>query len=490
MEKQVNTIELLNEKLVKGEISSVELTKKYLENIGSKDKDIKAYITVCEKEALDLAKEADNELKKGESKNPLLGIPCAIKDVIVTEGIRSTASSNILKNYISPYDATVVTLLKKAGAVILGKTNCDAFAHGASTENSDFFATKNPIDPERVPGGSSGGSAAAVASDQAVYALGSDTGGSIRQPASFCGLVGLKPTYGLVSRYGLMSMTSSTDCIGPITKTVKDAALVLSEIAGGDSKDANTSMDMIGDFAKNIDGLRGKLKIGVVKEYNEAKGIEPGVKENFDRAVGVFRSLGHEIVEVSLPHVPYAVAVYYIVTPSEVSANLARYDGIRFGYSAFTDKKISKEVNELFEVYSKSRKYGFGNEAKRRVMLGTYALSAGYYDAFYLKASKVRTLIIQDFEKAFDEVDVLISPTSPKVAFKLGEQVQDPLQMYLEDIFLAAQSLAGVPAISIPCGKTKPKDGKIEMPVGLQIIGPQFNDAKVLQVAYQFEQNS
>ena len=485
------TIIQASEGLRNKDFSSLELTRACLDEIKKTDDKIKSFITVTENYALLQAEKADLKLKSGDEKdNLLLGIPCSIKDVILTKNILTTGASNILKNYIPPYDATLIAKLKKRGMVMLGKVNCDAFAHGASTENSDFFTTHNPLDLERVPGGSSGGSASSVASDQCFYSIGTDTGGSIRQPASFCGVVGLKPTYGRISRNGLISMTSSTDCPSIIAKDVSDVAIILKELAGKDKLDATSSNKKIDDYPEFIknENIKG-LKIGVPKEYFIDE-LNSEVKNAVQNAIKKLEELGAEIIEISLPHTKYAVPTYYIITPSEVSSNLARFDGIKYGYSEVIQRGGSCEVKNLSDVYLKSRANGFGNEAKRRIILGTYALSSGYYDAYYLQAQKVRTLIKKDFEDAFQKVDVLITPTSPNVAFKIGEHSDNPLELYLEDIFLSAVSLAGVPAISIPCGFAKPENGEIKMPIGMQIIGKHFDEKMVLKVGNIYEKNS
>ena len=485
MELDKLTITEANAGLKNKDFSSVELTTACLEKIKKTDDKIKSFITVTENYALLQAKKADQKIKSGDEKdNLLLGIPCSIKDVILTKDILTTAASNILKNYIPPYDATLIKKLKKAGMVMLGKVNCDAFAHGASTENSDFFTTHNPLDLKRVPGGSSGGSASSVASDQCFYSIGTDTGGSIRQPAAFCGVVGLKPTYGRISRSGLISMTSSTDCPSIMTKNVSDAALILKEIAGKDKLDATTSDQKIDDYFEFIkNGNIKGLKIGVPKEYFIDE-LNSEIKSAVQNAIKKLEELGAEIIEISLPHTKYAVPTYYIITPSEISSNLARFDGIKYGHSE------TNKVKNLSNVYLKSRANGFGNEAKRRIILGTYALSSGYYDAYYLQAQKARALIKKDFDNAFQKVDVLIVPTSPNVAFKIGEHSDNPLELYLEDIFLSAASLAGVPAISIPCGSAKPKNEKIKMPIGMQIIGKHFDEKTILKTANVYEKNS
>lgn len=462
------------EKLRAGEVESLALTRALLERIKEKDSRIKAFLKVTEEEALAAAEEADRKRRAGEER-PLLGLPLAIKDNICTRGITTTCASKILANFVPPFDATVVERLKEAGAVILGKTNLDEFAMGSSTENSAFFPTKNPWDPSRVPGGSSGGSAAAVAAGFCSGALGSDTGGSIRQPASFCGVVGLKPTYGRVSRYGLVAFASSLDQIGPLTRTVKDAALLLQYIAGHDPKDSTSAPEEVPDYlaALKMD-LKGK-KIGVPKEYF-GEGLDEEVRQKVEDALRIFREeLGLETKEISLPHTPYAVATYYIIAPAEASSNLARYDGVKYG--------LRVEADDLIEMYKKTRSQGFGPEVKRRIMIGTYALSAGYYDAYYKKASQVRTLIARDFEEAFREVDFIIGPVAPTPAFKLEERVDDPLKMYLSDIYTISVNLAGIVGLSLPCGFSK--EG---LPVGLQIMGPHFSEPQTLALGHQFEE--
>jgi aspartyl-tRNA(Asn)/glutamyl-tRNA(Gln) amidotransferase subunit A len=479
------TIKQASEMLAKKEITSVELTKACLARIKEIDHKIKACLTVCEKEALAEAKKADERIKNGEVGN-LLGIPYLVKDNILTRGIKTTAASKILENYIAPYDATIIKKLKDAGAVLLGKTNLDEFAHGASTENSAFGATHNPWDYTRVPGGSSGGSGAAVAADMCLFALGTDTGGSIRCPASFCGITGLKPTYGRSSRFGLISMTSSTDVPGPLTKTVEDAAIVLSVIAGVDKNDATTVNKPHPNplLSKERESLKG-LTIGLPKEYF-VSGTDEGVTKAVEKAIEDFKKLGVKFKKVSLPHTKYGVPVYYIITPSEVSSNLARFDGIKYGLSIMKNPPQPPfvkrgDTSDLMEVYTKSRGKGFGSEAKRRIMLGTYALSAGYFDAYYLQAQKVRTKIKQEMDKILEEVDCLLTPTSPHIAFKIGEQSSDPLKMYLEDIFVTGASLAGLPAISIPCGFDK------NMPIGLQLIGKRFDEAMLFRIGQSYQ---
>jgi aspartyl-tRNA(Asn)/glutamyl-tRNA(Gln) amidotransferase subunit A len=409
-----------------------------------------------------------------EELNPLMGIPVAIKDVICTKGIPTTCASRILEGFVPPYDATVIELLYERGAVLLGKTNMDEFAMGSSTENSAFFPTHNPWDLSRVPGGSSGGSAAAVAADECIYSLGTDTGGSVRQPAALCGVVGLKPTYGRVSRYGLVAFASSLDQIGPITKDVEDAAIVMNAIAHYDPRDSTSVNAPTPDYTRALLPEIKGLRIGVPKEYF-IEGMQEGVEEAIRKAIEELEELGAEVGEVSLPHTDYSLPTYYIIAPAEASANLARYDGVKYGFSY-------PRADDIWDNYRKTRQVGFGDEVRRRIMLGTYALSAGYYDAYYLKAQKVRTLIKRDFDLAFEEFDVIVAPTSPTVAFKLGEKVDDPLQMYLSDVFTLSMNLAGICGISIPCGFS---DG---LPVGMQIMGPAFAEEKVLQVAYAYEQ--
>jgi len=478
----------LHKKLINGETTSVKLAEEYFDKIKKKDNEIGAYLTLTKDLALKQAQAVDDKIKKGEKIDLLTGIPCAIKDNLCLNGVRVTAGSKILDNYIAPYDAAVVEKLKEKNAVILGKTNLDEFAMGSSTENSAYRKTKNPADLERVPGGSSGGSAAAAAADEAVWALGSDTGGSIRQPASFCGVVGLKPTYGRVSRHGLIAMASSLDQIGPIAKTVEDAAIILSGISGEDNMDATTakSSDKFYEnyFTKDIKNI----KIGIPEEYlNE--GLNVKVCEKFEAAVKKFKKMGAEIKKINLPHSEYSLPVYYIIMTSEASSNLARFDGIKYGLRV-NDKSDSNFEQgglprNLLETYLDSREYGLGEEVKRRIMLGTYTLSAGYYDAYYLKAQKVRALIKNDFKKVFKEVDVIFSPTSPETAFKFGEKMDDPLKMYLSDVYTATANLAGVPAISFPIGTIPEKTKKL--PVGGQLMGKWFDEENLLRVAHAYE---
>lgn len=474
------TIGKVSEMLKKREISATELTSKFIDRIKEVDKEISAYLNITEKLAIETARNADKLIADGFQKD-LTGIPMAVKDNILVFGEKCTSASKILENYIAPYDATVVKKLKDRGMVILGKANMDEFAMGSSTENSYFGPTKNPNDLNRVPGGSSGGSAAAVSAGECVVALGSDTGGSIRQPASFCGVVGLKPTYGAVSRYGLMAMASSLDQIGPITKTVEDAAILFKNILGWDEMDSTSikaNYDSLLDFSK-VENLKG-IKLGVPREYF-IKGMDSGVEIKIKEAIKKIESLGAEILEISLPNMEYALSAYYIIVPAEVSANLARYDGIKYGYH-------TKQTENLFDYYLKTRHSGFGVEVKRRIMLGAYTLSAGYYDTYYLKAQKVRTLIKKDFEDAFQKVDAILTPTAPTTAFKFGEKTKDPISMYLEDVFTVPINLAGVPAMSLPCGSIE-KDGK-KLPVGLQIIGKWFDEKTIFKIGNIFEKNN
>lgn len=467
------TIKEARRRLDAGEITALQITKDCLAQIKKLDADIHACLLVDEAGALKAAEVADSRLASGE-KGALLGIPYLCKDIIMTKGLKTTAASKILENYIAPYDATVIKKLKAAGAVLLGKTNLDEFAHGASTENSAYGPTKNPLDLSRVPGGSSGGSAAAVAANMCLFALGSDTGGSIRQPASFCGLVGLKPSYGRVSRFGLLSMTSSTDVIGPLTKTVEDAALVLEVIAGDDDRDATTLPEAVEHYSQIAKKDLSGLKIGWPKEYF-LKDLDSQVAQRLQAVADKLRAAGAEIKEISLPYTKYGIPVYYLITPSEISSNLARFDGIGWGLS-------DQEADGLQDFYKANRGTGFGPEVKRRLMLGTYALSAGYYDAYYKKAQAVRTLIVGDFNRAFQEVDLILTPTSPHPAFKLGQQVNDPLAMYLEDIFVTGASLAGLSAISIPAGLVEAEENQ-RLPIGAQLIAPRLGESLILSVA-------
>ncbi|MBW1848324.1 MAG: Asp-tRNA(Asn)/Glu-tRNA(Gln) amidotransferase subunit GatA [Deltaproteobacteria bacterium] len=474
MELYELTIAKAHELLKNKEISSVELTRAVLDRIQSIDEKVSAYITVTGKVAEAMAEQADKMLSEGKG-SPLTGIPVAIKDLICTSGIRTTCASKILENFIPPYDAFVIERLKEHGAVIVGKTNMDEFAMGSSTEHSGFKLTHNPWDLKHIPGGSSGGSAAAVASDMCIGALGSDTGGSIRQPASHCGIVGLKPTYGRISRFGLVAFASSFDQIGPMTKNVEDCALMMNVISGHDESDSTSvSMDVPDYSAYLKKGIKG-LKMGIPAEYMSTEGMDPEVLNAFENAVSLIEGLGAECVEISLPHSTYAVAAYYIITPSEASSNLARYDGVKYGFR-------DKEKANLIEMYRSTRLKGFGSEVQRRIILGTYALSAGYYDAYYRKASQVRTLIAQDFKKAFELCDVILSPVAPTPAFKIGEKSDDPLTMYLSDIFTLSANLAGIPGMSVPCGFSSKG-----LPIGLQILGNHFEEGKLIQTGHHFE---
>ena len=475
MDLSLLTIDQARSAVQERRTSASSLAEAYYAKIESDDPKIGAYLTLSKERAMAKAAEIDGLAAKGEKLPPLGGVPVGIKDVMVTKGVRSTAGSKILGNYVPPYDCTAVARLEAAGAVVLGKLNCDEFAMGSSNENSAWKPVHNPRDLSRVPGGSSGGSAACVAADMAVVALGSDTGGSIRQPASFCGVVGLLPTYGRVSRYGLIAFASSLDHIGPLAKTVKDAAIVLRTIAGRDPMDATSAEVPVPDYVAELEKPVRGMKIGIAKEYL-GDGLNDEVRSAVEAAIQKLASLGCEILEISLPHTAYAVPAYYIVATAEASSNLARFDGVRYGYRA-------KNGRTLAEMYRRSRNEGFGAEVKRRIMLGTYALSTGYYDAYYLKAQKVRTLLARDFEEAFKKVDVIVTPTSPTAAFKLGEKVDDPLAMYLADIYTVTADLAGIPGISVPCGETREK-----LPIGLQILGRHFDEATVLRVAHAYEQ--
>ncbi len=477
MDLNLLTIDSARNAVRDGKTTATALAESFHAKIEQDDPKIGSYLTLAKERGMAKASEIDAMAARGENLPPLAGVPVGIKDVLVTRGVRTTAGSKILGNYIPPYDCTAVARLENAGAVLLGKMNCDEFAMGSSNENSAWKPVHNPRDLSRVPGGSSGGSAAAVAADLAVATLGTDTGGSIRQPASFCGVVGLKPTYGRVSRYGLIAFASSLDHIGPLTKTVKDAAIVLRTIAGRDPMDSTSAELPVPDYVAELEKPVRGLKIGLAKEYF-AEGLDPEVRKAVEDAVQSFSKLGCEIVEISLPHTEYAIATYYIVATAEASSNLARFDGVRYGYRA-------KNVRSLSDMYRRSRDEGFGAEVKRRIMLGTYALSAGYYDAYYLKAQKVRALLTQDFEQAFMQVDAIITPTSPTAAFKLGDKTDDPLAMYLADIYTVTANLAGIPGISIPCGQTKEK-----LPIGMQIFGRHFDEATILRLAHAFEQSA
>ena len=453
-----------------------EVVKAFLDNIEKEDDKIKAYITVCKEEALKKADEVQAMFDDGKELGALAGIPIAIKDNICTKGVRTTCASKMLENFISPYDASVMKKIEETNAIILGKTNMDEFAMGGSTENSAFFITKNPVNLNKVPGGSSGGSAAVVAGKMAPISLGSDTGGSIREPASFCGIVGMKPTYGLVSRYGLVAFASSLDQIGPFSKTVTDNALLLTAIAGYDEMDSTSANVENKDYTKAlVNDVKG-LKIGVPKEYF-GEGINEEVRSSLEKAIEKYKELGAEVEECSLPTTKYALPTYYIIACAEASSNLGRYDGIRYGYR-------TKNFESLKDIYRNSRTEGFGEEVKRRIILGTYVLSSGYYDAYYKKAQKVRTLVKKGFEEAFEKYDVLLTPTVPTVAFDIGSKSKNPLEMYMTDVLTVSINIAGVPAISIPCGKDS--NG---MPIGMQLIAKHFNEETLYKAAYTFEQN-
>ncbi len=472
MELYELTIHEARELLAAGEITSTELTESVLNRIDLVDPRIRAYITLTKEGALEQASEADKRLAAGES-TPLLGIPMAIKDVLCTEGVQTTCGSRILEGFIPPYTGTAVKKLEEAGMVMLGKTNTDEFAMGSSTENSGYFVTHNPWNTDYVPGGSSGGSAAAVAANECLGALGTDTGGSVRQPASYCGVVGIKPTYGRISRYGLVAFASSLDQIGAITKDVRDAALLLGTMAGYDPKDSTSIDRPVPNYEQALSGKVEGMRFGVPREYF-VEGMNPVVETAVRDALGVLKDLGAEIVDISMPHTEYALPVYYLLAPAEASANLARYDGIRYGFSA-------PDINEMWDTFRKTREQGLGPEVKRRIMLGTYALSTGYYDAYYLKAQKVRTLIKQDYDQALEQCDAILVPTAPNVAFRIGEKMDDPLEMYLSDIFTLSLNLAGVCGISIPCGFDN------GLPIGLQIMGGAFQEETILRVADAYE---
>jgi len=476
MELYELTIHALHAKLKAGEVSSVEATRSILGRIDAVEDNVSAFITITPEEALNNAEAADRRIAAGEM-DTLTGIPIALKDIFLTSGIRTTCASRILENFIPPYDATVVTKLRERGIVLVGKLNQDEFAMGSSTESSYFGITKNPWNADHIPGGSSGGSAACIAARQATSTLGTDTGGSIRQPASHCGCVGLKPTYGRVSRYGVIAYASSLDQVGPVTRDVTDCAIMLGAVAGYDPKDSTSVNLPVPDYRQAlVNDVKG-LKIGLPSEYFIA-GLDPEVKKAMDDAIATYKGLGAEFVEISLPHTDYAVATYYLIATAEASSNLARYDGVRFGYR-------NTEARGLLDMYMLSRDEGFGAEVKRRIMLGTYALSSGYYDAYYLKAQKVRTLIMEDFTKAFGTVDVILTPVAPTPAFRIGEKTSDPLQMYLSDIFTIPVNLAGTCGISVPAGFSG--DG---LPIGVQLIGRPFGEETILRAAYAFEQNT
>ena len=469
-----STVATIRETIANKKASAREITADYYKRIAAQNRQLNAFLTLCEERAYRQADRVDAMVAAGKSLPTLAGVPIAVKDVISTRGVRTTCSSKILSNYIPPFDATAVSRLEGAGAVVLGKTNCDEFAMGSSNENSAYGNVQNPAAPGCVPGGSSGGSAAAVAANLAVGSLGTDTGGSIRQPGSFCGIPAMMGSYGRVSRYGLIAFASSLDRIGPFAHTVADVATLLKTMAGRDPNDSTSTTAPVEDYSASLEKPIKGMKVGIPKEYFGA-GMDPGVHEKISAGIELLRKLGCDVRDIQLPHADYAIATYYIIATAEASSNLARYDGVRFGPRVDGDSLLS--------MYRKTRGAGFGAEVKRRIVLGTYVLSAGYYDAYYLKGQKVRALIAQDFQNAFAEVDVVVAPVSPVPPFKLGERVNDPLQMYLADIYTVTASLAGLPGISVPCGRI---DGK--WPVGLQIVGPAFGEAKVLRLAHAFEQ--
>ena len=469
------TIDSVRNAIAERTLTATALAEEFYTRIKQEDPEIGAFLTLSKERAAAKAAEIDKLAEAGNPLPPLAGVPVAIKDVMVTRDVRTTAGSKILESFVPPYDCTAVARMEAAGAMVLGKLNCDEFAMGSSTENSAYHPVHNPRDKSRVPGGSSGGSAAAVAAGMAVATLGSDTGGSIRQPASFCGVVGLKPTYGRVSRYGLIAFASSLDHIGPLTNTVKDAALVLRTIAGRDPMDSTSAPVPVPNYVAELETPVEGLKVGVAKEYF-GDGLDPEVRTAVEVAIQKLAELGCEIVPVSLPHTEYAIPTYYIVATAEASSNLARYDGVRYGFR-------TRNARTLSDMYRLTRDGGFGMEVKRRIMLGTYVLSAGYYDAYYLKAQRVRTLLTRDFDEAFKKVDVIAAPTCPTPAFRLGEKVNDPLAMYLADIYTVTANLAGIPGISVPCGENHEK-----LPIGLQLFGRHFDEATILRVAHAYEQ--
>ena len=477
MDLHALTIHQVHDLLVKKEVTSREVTEALYRRIHGVDEKIRAYLMLTEEEAFRQADRVDTKIAKGEQIGDLAGVPLGLKDILCTKGIETTCASKILKGYIPFYDATVIQRLKERDGVFLGKLNMDEFAMGSSTENSGFQVTHNPWDLDRIPGGSSGGSAAAVAADECIAALGTDTGGSIRQPAACCGVVGLKPTYGRVSRYGLVAFASSLDQIGPITKDVEDCAILMNGICGYDPRDSTSVNVEVPDYTQSLKKDIKGIRIGIPEEYF-VEGMTPEVEKSVREAIDSFRKWGAEIETISLPHTGYAVAIYYIIATAEASSNLARYDGVKYGFR-------SKGYRDLMEMYTQTRAKGFGKEVKRRIILGTYVLSAGYYDAYYRKASQVRTLMRKDFEEAFQKVDVIVAPTAPTPAFRIGEKTEDPLQMYLSDIHTIPVNLAGIPAISIPCGFSH--EG---LPIGLQIMGKHFDEGLLLRVAYSFEQNT
>ncbi|MGI6116099.1 Asp-tRNA(Asn)/Glu-tRNA(Gln) amidotransferase subunit GatA [Luoshenia tenuis] len=466
----------LAEKLAAGQVSAQEAAKAYLEQIEARETQIGAYIQVTREEALAQAAQVDARRAAGEQLHPLAGVPMALKDNLCTKGIKTTCGSKMLQNFRPPYTATAAQRLEQAGCVLLGKANMDEFAMGSSTENSYYQPTRNPVDPTRVPGGSSGGSAAAVGAREAAFALGSDTGGSIRQPAAFCGVVGMKPTYGAVSRYGLVAFASSLDQIGPLTRDVRDSALVLSAIAGHDPRDSTSLKRTYGDFGAQLGEDVAGMRLGLPREFLE-EGIDPQVKEAVLAAARRYEKLGARVEPVSLPTLKRALPAYYVISSAEASSNLARFDGVRYGYRA-------KDYADMDELYERTRSEGFGPEVKRRIMLGTFALSAGYYEAFYNKALQVRTLVVREFEALFKDFDALLSPVAPTTAYRLGEKMADPMEMYLGDIYTVPVNIAGLPALSLPCGRDQEN-----LPIGMQLIGPPFSEQRLYQLGYAFEQD-
>jgi len=477
MEVHRLTIHQLHGKLIRKEVSAIEVTQALVDRIGRVDDRIHTYLSLTAEDALRQARRADQMIAKGKRLFELTGIPLAIKDILCTQGVRTTCGSGILMNYVPPYDATVIQRLKAQEAVFLGKTNMDEFAMGSSTENSHFGPTKNPWSLDRVPGGSSGGSAAAVAADVCIAALGSDTGGSIRQPASFCGIVGIKPTYGRVSRYGLVAFASSLDQVGPLAKDVEDCTILMNAICGYDPRDSTSVNVEVPDFkralVRDVQGMR----IGIPKDYF-IEGMDADVERAIENSIALFEEWGARCHEISLPHTDYALAAYYIICTAEASSNLARYDGVRYGHRG-------EEYKGVVDMYRKTRTQGFGSEVKRRIMLGTYALSAGYYEAYYKKAAQVRTLVKQEFDEAFKDTDIILTPISPTPAFRIGEKTADPLQMYLMDVFTIPVNMAGIPGISIPCGFSRQG-----LPIGLQLLGRHFGEETIIRAAYTFEQNT
>ncbi|KAF0154666.1 MAG: aspartyl-tRNA(Asn)/glutamyl-tRNA (Gln) amidotransferase subunit A [Syntrophaceae bacterium] len=476
MELYSLTIHELQEKIKNGDVSAMQIAESVFSRIDAVEERVHSYIRLMKEEALAAAAKADENIKKGDIQ-PLTGIPVALKDIVCTKGITTTCGSHILHNFVPPYNATVVEKLSAAGAVFVGKANMDEFAMGSSTETSYFGPTSNPWDLERIPGGSSGGSATAVAADECIASIGSDTGGSIRQPAALCGVVGMKPTYGRVSRFGLIAFASSLDQIGPFTKDVEDCAIMMNVLAGYDPKESTSVKTEVPDYRRFIGGDIKGWKVGIPKEYF-VEGIDPEIAAAVKKAIAVVEKCGGQIVDITLPHTQYCLAVYYIIAPAEASSNLARYDGVKYGLR-------TADARDLMEMYTKTRRQGFGAEVKRRIMIGTYALSAGYYDAYYGKASQVRALIRRDFDEAFQQCDVILTPTTPTPAFKIGEKTDDPLQMYLSDIFTISTNLAGIPGISVPCGFTA-----AGLPMGVQFLAGHFEEGKLLQIASAYEKNA